>query len=53
MKWVFYVVGAVVLVAGVALTFSAQFIFHSMAGIMIAIFGLLCVGIGAIIGRKS
>ena len=53
MKWIFYGIGAIGLVAGIAILSSPGFIFQQIAGILIALFGLIALGFGALIGRRK
>ena len=49
----FYTIGIVALILGAAVLASGGFIFQEIAGILIAMFGLVALGFGAIIGRRK
>lgn len=52
MKWVFYSLGIAGLLGGMAIFFSGPFITQQITGAVVAIFGLIALGFGAMIGKK-
>ncbi len=49
MKWAFWAVGAIALIWAVDVHEAANSVLHQIAGLLMAIFGMLAFGFGAVI----
>ena len=53
MRWLFYIVGVVALLGGFAIFFTGPFITQQIMGAIVALFGLVALGFGAMIGKRN
>ena len=52
MKWLFYVLGVLALLFCVAAFAGGVGIFHEIFAILAGILGVICLGFGALLGRR-
>ena len=53
MKWLFYVLGVLGLLVCIGAFAGGVGIFHEMFAILAGIFGIICLGFGALLGRRK